>query len=342
MGKRTAPSAKLSPKKTKRPTGVDLNDLTDARASGLIPSGGLLDSKVHAWVRQFCSKGSVYDPRFADDRLDVIQLACSTGGENPLYQLKYRVDKYCNHLRENGDEDSPADFADFEETYGVQFSFVGKQTNDTDKVGMAKNRIGFYCDQKLSGVKNLLMFLDDVWQFCLTFQDDRVKKLSSVPDVVVHVPPDYVLQIDQVTDECACSFSVVETANKSFSYFHLPPPIYPSRFVVLNIQPVSAEKVHLVFGGNTKPFNTGFAEQDFSFKKKDGATEKDYAEYFQVKLNATIDDMSMHDSLVKSICTDVLLDSPLFVRCPLGDGSVGALSNLLATFKKRGTVHVEE
>ena len=140
MGKRTAPSAKLSPKKTKRPTGVDLNDLTDARASGSIPSGGLLDSKVHAWVRQFCSKGSVYDPRFADDRLDVIQLACSTGGENPLYQLKYRVDKYCNHLRESGDEDSPADFADFEETYGVQFPLL--ESSSMTLIKLVWRRIG--------------------------------------------------------------------------------------------------------------------------------------------------------------------------------------------------------
>ena len=185
------------------------------------------------------------------------------------------------------------------------------------------------------------MLLDDVWKFCLTFTDERVKKLASVPDVVVHVPAEYGLSIDKDADECACSFLVVETENDSFCYFHLPPPTYPARFVVLEIKPVSAEKIHLIFCGNTKPFNSGFAAQSFTLKKKEGATETDYAEYFHVKMNVSIDRISEHSALVKSICEDALLESPLLVRCPLGDGSAGSLSNLLTTFKEHRTVHVE-
>ena len=79
----------------------------------------------------------------------------------------------------------------------------------------------------------------------------------------------------------------------------------------------------------------------FSLKKKEGATEKDYAEYFQVKLNVPIDNVSEHAALVKRICADALLESPLFVRCPLGDGSTGALSALLTTFSGYRKVHVE-
>ena len=127
----------------------------------------------------------------------------------------------------------------------------------------------------------------------------------------------------------------------AFSFFHLPPPVFPARFVVLQIKPASESKVHFVFGGNTKPFNATFKAQDFQSKKRDGATAQDYAEYFQVKMNVAIDNVSEHDSMVKSICTDALLDSPLVVRCPLGDGSVGALSHLLASFKKRDTVLAE-
>ena len=191
MGKRDG-SVKVSPKKSMRCTGVDLNELTDARSSGSYVSKRLHDNKVHVWVRPFCSKGSVYDSRFGDERLDVVQFACKTTAESPLYQLKHRVDQFCKHMREHGQEDVPIDFTDFEETYGAFFTFVGKQFVDTDKVGMIKNRIGFFC--KCSSVKNLLMLLDDVWKYCLTFSDLRVKTLTSVPDVVVHVPAEYGLR----------------------------------------------------------------------------------------------------------------------------------------------------
>ena len=124
MGKRTTDSVKPSPKKPKRSLGIELNDLTDARSKGSCVSEGLLDNKAHVWVRPFCSKASVYDDRFADDRLDFVQLACKTTAESPLYQLKHRVDQFCKHMRDNGHEDVVADFDDFQVSFGFCFPLL--------------------------------------------------------------------------------------------------------------------------------------------------------------------------------------------------------------------------
>ena len=259
MGKRTLPKVAASPKGKKGKIGIDINELSSCGStSSARAEKSFSDGKVHAWVQHFCTNGCVYSERFAADRLDVIQFACKSDGENPLYMLKYRIAKFFTQATETGVEGLPVDFESFERDFGAQFVFVSKATVDKDQVGLVKNRICFYCGLKAQGMKNILMLIDDVWKFCLTFIDDRVNKLTCLPDIGVYTPPGYGLSIDKEKDECSCEFSVSESVEAGFSCFHLPPPVYPARFVVLTIQAIAKDKIHLIFGGNTKPFSLMF------------------------------------------------------------------------------------
>ena len=93
MGKRKVPTPSASPKTKTSPKkakvgGVSISDLTNCGGGSFRSSQEHSDGKVHVWIRTFCNNGSLYDKRFASDRLDVIQFSCVTADENPLRPLK--------------------------------------------------------------------------------------------------------------------------------------------------------------------------------------------------------------------------------------------------------------
>ena len=150
-------------------------------------------------------------------------------------------------------------------------------------------------------------------------------------------------EIDKEKDECSCQFSVSESVEAGFSCFHLPPPVYPARFVVLTIQAIAKDKIHLMFGGNTKPFAAMFLTQGYSLKKREDANHKDpYPDFFYVKKTVDISGESERESLVDAICTKLVLKSPLFVRAPAEDGTRPALSSFVGKLKAVSSVCVEE
>ena len=209
----------------------------------------------------------------------------------------------------------PASYVDFEAEYGVQFMFVGKKTLDSDDVGLVKNRMGFYTTGQSAEMKNLLMLLDEVFKFRLSFSDDRFECLPSLPDIVVHTGGLVNLEISQTQDCTQCAFQVVTESLGDISVLDLPPPVFPPRHVVLKIEIVDALSVHLVLAGNTKPFQAGFVKNNIPLTsaRRDGET---YSEYYRVKKNVSLETPADAVACVRKLCGDECLHgAPLVVRC---------------------------
>lgn len=195
--------------------------------------------------------------------------------------LKNAMQQYCvtNSTPEN---DVPADVDDFCQLYRVQFEYVNRKTFDSDRkggdVGLKMYCIGFYTTGTVGDVKNFLMFLDDVFHFRLSFSSETLQPIPKLPDIVVGTPEAYGLQINGTEDDTKCSFSVKEGYTDNASMFDLSPPIYPGHHLVLTVEPTSRTKAHLIFSGNTKPFQEAFVGAQFKLThfQKEGNVYKDY------------------------------------------------------------------
>ena len=145
----------------------------------------------------------------------------------------------------------------------------GKKSHDEDGVGYVENRSGLYVSGYASAVKNILMFLDDVWHFRLSYHDDVLDALAQLPELEVYTPADLPLSIDKDTDATHCVFQVYKGQDCGMSVLQVPPPVFPSRIVVLTVEPVTPEIVHFVCSGNTKPFQQEFVKATYKLGSAD-------------------------------------------------------------------------
>ena len=163
--------------------------------------------------------------------------------------------------------------------------------------------------------------------------------------MAIHKPANYDLRIEEA-DECACTFRIEQDSSEEFSYFHLVPPVYPSRYVTLTMQPSSMNQAHFIFSGNVSPFEESFAKAQYGLKKTAAGSGTGRAEYFQVKQDVDISDNETHKSLVTAICDELLASSPVYVRiCASNaddDETLPALLHFIEKMGLRATVHIED
>eukprot|EP00973_Karenia_brevis_P080007 11100292-Karenia_brevis.AAC.1 len=83
------------------------------------------------------------------------------------------------------------------------------------------------------------MFLDEAFKYRLAFSDDKFQCLPCLPDIDVFAPPVLELKIDKEGDHTHCKFSVMTGACPDMHVFHAPPPAFPSRHLILSVEPKS-------------------------------------------------------------------------------------------------------
>eukprot|EP00973_Karenia_brevis_P077795 10810519-Karenia_brevis.AAC.1 len=81
------------------------------------------------------------------------------------------------------------------------------------------------------------MFLDDVFKYRLSLSDDRFECRPCLPDIDVFAPSELQLKIEKETDDTQCKFSVMTGTCPDMKLFHVPPPAFPSRHLILSIEP---------------------------------------------------------------------------------------------------------
>ena len=102
------------------------------------------------------------------------------------------------------------------------------------------------------------MYFDELMAWRAEYEDAQLEKLASKPKLVIHAVMYDTLKLDPVEDEVTCEIDCHEGHPPKMSVFDLPPPIYPPRIVILTFELESAVTGHVIFSGNTKPFQAGF------------------------------------------------------------------------------------
>ena len=145
-------------------------------------------------LQRFCTRGCLYGENFDDGPLHVVQMMCSLS-PNPLYQMKAAMLAYCASMRDK-ENSVPADWEEFQDDHAAALTFVSKKTQDPEAIGYIRNRTGFYVSGGTQGVKNLLMLLDEVWNYRLIFSNDELEKLPVLPEVLITLPAGFGMKIE--------------------------------------------------------------------------------------------------------------------------------------------------
>eukprot|EP00973_Karenia_brevis_P062703 8719037-Karenia_brevis.AAC.1 len=166
-------------------------------SSGGRKSTSLSDAtKVFVAIAKFCTNGSIYGEEFRADVMYAVQLATFMP-KSPLYLMTTAFDKYCK-THSSDENDIPSDFRDFLVAFEAKFESVSKRTKDIDDVGFVKKGIAYYTT---FNVKELLMFIDDVFKYRVSFSDEDFDGLPCLPDVHVFAPSDLQLTISKEAHE---------------------------------------------------------------------------------------------------------------------------------------------
>ena len=265
MGKKQLIAApKPSPKKTIRKVVPNVASMTDFTRGGRAKNRTQWDGLVHAVIMKFCDDASLYGDLFGEQALFAVHLDCDAEmDQNPLFMLPRAIAQFCD---DSGRAENcfPDSYENVETEYRVQYVYSGNPVSgflDTDKVGLKVDQMGFYVGGSMAEVKNLLILLDAVFKFRLTYEDYHMERLPRLPGVRVYVPSVETLVVQKEEDNTHCHFDVVTEVYSDASVFHLPPPLFPPRHIILTVKVVDGTVVHLMFSGNTEPFHVGFVEK---------------------------------------------------------------------------------
>ena len=163
-------------------------------------------------------------------------------------------------------------------------------------------------------LKNLIMILNEFMQFRMTYDDELVSCMKSLPELRIYHPCGASLAICKKEDEMACDVEFCDSATyKKMSIFDMHPPCFPRRPVTCKVELQSPSVYHMNYGGSTKLFAEAFNTAGALYCTNLASPSDTYPEIFRV-----LKDIPLQDALAKfkfkSIHNDVLSSSPILVR----------------------------
>ena len=316
-----------------------------ASMGGLVNAAGSIaresfDGNIHIAVVKYCTNGSVYNAMFDEGALHVMVMA-SGGQPNPLFLMGKLMEVYGKTTRET-DNPEPENVDELVEKYKVKYQFVSKKTEDVDAVSWRKFGAGFYVSGGMAAIKDFLMYFDDVISWRSEYEDETFDPIAEKPKIFVYVSPDETLALDKQTDELKCDFEVVKKAEHTFTVFDLPPPTFPNRIVVLTFELLSATQAHLIFSGNTKPFQAGFGALKIKGKSVLVNPNDKFKEFFRVREDMDLTDEDACASELKNIFeVGCLQSSPVVVRIQETKHVISAVQKIMACFTNYPNLRLE-
>jgi hypothetical protein len=314
---RLADAASSSPQKARRieiPSVADMGTLNvSGKSSGAMVA---LDDRIHVGLYEYMGKGSLYSETFSDRKVWVA-LFGTTCQPNPLYQIRKMIELFG---QQNSEEDSsPQSLKDIEKKLHFVHQFVGKNTLDQDDIGWIKNRVGFYIDEEF--VKEFFMYFDDLMAWRQNYSDEHLDRIAKPIEILIHMEetPSLELTFDKQEDELKCVFNIAKEKKNFMSVFDMPPPIFPGRLVVMTFELLASDRCHIVFSGNTKPFQKGFEARGIkgaSVKTNPGDA---YGEYFRVLEHVALTNEEKTVKYLQEIVEEVMQESPMIIRMKFTD-----------------------
>ena len=311
--KSEASGASTTGKKTRSSSFVpDVAEMGGLSKGGVEQQQVVDDEPIHVLLHEYMQKGSAYSNTFSDKKLYAV-LMTTAHKPNPLYQLMKQVGLH--GASEAGRADgAPISMTEVEDRYKAIHQFVGKKTIDVDEIGWVRNRVGWYVDE--AHVKDFLMWFDDLMAHRVDLVDVELDKIEGPLKIVIHMPSSGLLDLkfDESEDELKCKFELNKGQDFPMSIFELPPPIFPARLVTCNFEMVTDTIAHVIFGGNSKPFQAGFVRARVEGKSVKLNPDDAYGEYYRVMKDVDLANSVGAAAQLKNIFSDVLHGSPVVLR----------------------------
>ena len=137
------------------------------------------------------------------------------------------------------------------------------------------------------------MYFDDLMFFRTNFADAEFDALGSDLKIVLRLSARIsdTFQLDAKEDELLCYRSVARYdvgATRPMLVFALHPPsaTYPLRLILMTLELTAHNRMHVIFGGNTKPFQAEFFREEITLEvqKTDSATYAESVSYTHLTL----------------------------------------------------------
>ena len=99
----------------------------------------------------------------------------------------------------------------------------------------------------------------------------------------------------------------------AWQIFDVPPPSFPCRYVVLILEQGPNNRMHAMFGGNTKPFQEAFVGAKIKLRthQKENAP---FPEYYRVLESMDLEDEGTCLTELGDVFSHVLYDSPVVIK----------------------------
>ena len=186
------------------------------------------------------------------------------------------------------------------------------------------------------------MYFDELMAWRSEQNLNDFDKLPSLPKVIVKHSVDLQLELHRSEDDLKCDFDVQTNASMQMSVFDLPPPRFPRRIVIVTFEVVSGTSVHIVFSGNTQPFQKGFVSMNIKGVSHKLASDDQYGEYYRVVSNMELKDVKQSACYLKNIFgDDCLRSSPIVVRMKETSWDTTLLEELFEELRSMENVRME-
>ena len=130
-----------------------------------------------------------------------------------------------------------------------------------------------------------------------------------------------------------CDLEVQSGPQEVAKITDVSPPVYPKRFVILQIASETEGYVDITFTGNCRPFQSELAAKKIPVKRlKRNATDM-YFENFYTLLEYKVDTQAKRDFILKDIVENAFHGCPVVMQIG-GEGFTGTALQLLEALKE--------
>ena len=284
------------------------------------------DSVLHVVLLPYCGNIGVYGAPFQEGPGVMARLMYG-GRPSPIFDLKKVGNAYAADTAKG--QEFPQDWAGVTELYGFQFQYTDGV--DPDQTGLlVKNAVACIMNLEESIIAEWLILMEDIMRWRVESYDGDNEALA-LPKIVIHNGTEINIQLS--TDmKFSCAVSIEAGSEDLAHVTDVTPPVYPKRFVILNISSEDATHVDICFTGNCKPFASGLAANKVPVKNLKKNASDVYYEKFYNLLDYKLDKKEQQDYIMKELLQDTFQGCPVFMKIS-GDTFKGAALELLDALK---------
>ena len=292
-----------------------------------------IDGKLHLHVLPYCNDLSVYGNPFASGPGICVRMVYA-GRPSPLFNFKKVASSYCEDV--SASQAFAKDFSELEELYN--FKFVYADGSDPDGTGLLlKNAVACFMNEDADKFKEWLLWLDD----CVAWRMKDYKEDSERVELREMVVHNYTEMDIQLGEEQGMTCKVSLESGTDTAGVHatdVSPPVFPKRFVLLQLRSANPLRIDLTMSGNCKPYATKLAAKRVPCKSLKRQPSDEYPEKFYTVHDLELNKPENFDFVTKELLSEVFGNCPIVLRV-CGPEFEGAAADLLKAIKARTHVH---